>query len=111
MIDHEQAKEVAAAASAEFNAVVTNVTTVAAEAARLTAHEALRIYEIKTWSAQRAGIDVHGVEQTLQRLAERSGDEPLLLFLFQDAARIYFVFISGADESFISCMSVPRRFA
>ena len=115
MIDFERAKEIAVAASgddacaAEFKAVVANVTPLAADAARLTAHEALRIYKIKAWSAQRAGIDAHGLDQTLRRLAKRRDDEPLLLFVFRDASRSYFVFISGADESFIGCMSLPNR--
>jgi hypothetical protein len=115
VIDYERAKEIAVAASgddacaAEFKVVVANVTPRAAAPARLTAQEALRIYETKGWSAQRAGIDAHGVDQTLKRLSKRRDDEPLLLFPFRDASRSYFVFISGADESFIGCMSVPNR--
>jgi len=116
VIDYQQAKEIAVGAAlenacaAEFKAVVANVTAVGTEGGHLTAHEALRIYEIRAWSAQRAGIDAHGLDQTLKRLAERGADEPLLLFPFHDSSRSYVVFISGADESFIGCISVPGRF-
>jgi hypothetical protein len=117
MIDYERAKQITVEASnenvcaAEFKEALgdLSVTTVT-EAARLTVHEALRIYRIKVWSAERAGIDVHGADRTLQLLAERNEDETVMLFLFEDTSRSYFVFLSESEESFIGCMSVPRRF-
>jgi hypothetical protein len=114
MIDIERAKSIILDASSDDETrnackVALDESVTVEATGSLPVHEALRIYRIKASSAKSAGIDVRGVDQTLTRLQEQDRSGTVVLFAFENAIRHFIMFILESDESFIGCMSVPRR--
>jgi|ERR1700741_1492104 len=117
MIDYERAKQIALHASesdeclneckAAFDA---GLSLLGPEWGRLSAQDVFGIFRLRAASAKRAGIDVHGIDQMLERVSKRESDETILIFPFVNTSRLYTIFVSESDESFIGCISVPRRF-
>jgi hypothetical protein len=115
MIDYERAKRIALktqiddACLREFAAKAGSLSQVSDDAGRLSVRAAWEIYSHRAQTAKTAGIHIGGIDRTVQHLAELDDDETILLFHFDNDSVFYTILMSDVDESFVGCISGPRR--
>lgn len=72
------------------------------------AHEAEATFAIRRRTAQEAGIDAYGIDETLAALRLIAGSADVLLFHFLGQERVVTVFVSP-DERILGCVRVARK--
>jgi hypothetical protein len=76
---------------------------------RHSVREARSTYQIRAETAQQAGVDIWGMQDLLDRLAELEMACTVWVFHYETSSRLFSVFVLEDDGSIVGCVSVPRR--